>query len=324
MDVHVRDLRYFVAVAEELSFTRAATDRLFVSQPALSKQIRRLEEDFRTTLFQREHRAISLSAAGAALLPHARRILESWDAARHAVADAAAELAAVLVVGFQTSLGRGLLPAITARMGELLPNWRVLLRQIPWHDPTAGLAGHEVDVAIAWLPLPERSGLSWTVIATEDRWVALPLGHRLTALPAVPFAAIADEPFIALPASAGPLREFWLATEHRQAPARIAAEVETADETFEAVASGRGVVLLSAGNAEIYRRADVVCRPVTGLSPSELAVVWRTTDLRDAVRVFVEACTAAAGQPAGHPESWSPALSRGQRGGTSRIVRLGY
>jgi DNA-binding transcriptional LysR family regulator len=106
----------------------------------------------------------------------------------------------------------------------------------------------------------------------------------------VPFAALADEPFIALPRSAGPLRDFWLATDQRERPVRIATEAETADETFEAVASGLGVVLLSAGNAEIYRREDVVSRPVSGLSPSQLAVVWRTDDSRYATRVFVDAC----------------------------------
>jgi DNA-binding transcriptional LysR family regulator len=70
----------------------------------------------------------------------------------------------------------------------------------------------------------------------------------------------------------------------------VAAEVTTADETFEAVSSGLGVVLVSAGNAEIYQRADVVSRPVSGLSPSELAVAWRRDDHREAVRVFTEAC----------------------------------
>jgi|tagenome__1003787_1003787.scaffolds.fasta_scaffold20882560_2 DNA-binding transcriptional LysR family regulator len=64
----------------------------------------------------------------------------------------------------------------------------------------------------------------------------------------------------------------------------------SADLRIEAVASGLGVTLLAAGNVEIYRRDDVVCRPVTGLSPSELAVVWRTRDSRDVIRVFVDAC----------------------------------
>jgi len=94
--------------------------------------------------------------------------------------------------------------------------------------------------------------------------------------------------------SAGAAREFWLADDHRQAPARVVAEAENTEEAFEeafeAVAAGAGVVLLPAENAEIYQRSDVVCRPVTGLSASRLAVAWRTHDHREAVHVFTDSC----------------------------------
>ncbi|HEY4020917.1 MAG TPA: LysR family transcriptional regulator [Pseudonocardiaceae bacterium] len=289
MDAHLRDLRYFVAVAVELSFTRAS-ERLFISQPTLSKQIRHLETGLRATLFVRDRRTVTLTPAGEALLPQARLILSQWEQALHAVAGAAAAGNTTLTVGFQTRIGRGLIPTVTARMAELLPGWTLLFRQIPWRDPTAGLADAEVDVAIAWLPVPDNGQLSWRVVATEQRWVALPAGHRLAARPAVALAELDHEPFIALPAAAGPLRRFWLATDERSVEPRVVAEAETAEETFEAVAAGVGVTLLSAGNAEIYRRDDVICRPVTGLSPSELAVVWRVGDDRPAVQVFINAC----------------------------------
>ncbi|GII32927.1 LysR family transcriptional regulator [Planotetraspora mira] len=289
MDVHLRDLRYFVAVAEELSFTRAASGRLFVSQPTLSKQIRQLELSFRTALFERDRRTVTLTAAGSALLPHARQMIEQWEGAQRAVADAAATQHTTLTVGFQTSIGRGLIPAVTATMEKLLPGWRLQFRQVTWADPTVGLAG-DVDVAVAWLPVPTGGDFSHKVITREDRWVALPADHHLADCPVISFEDLADEPFIALPAAAGALREFWVGNDHRRTPARIAATAETADETFEAVASGLGIALLSAGNAEIYNRVDLICRPVTGLSPSELAVVWRTGDHREAVRVFIDAC----------------------------------
>jgi DNA-binding transcriptional LysR family regulator len=191
-----------------------------------------------------------------------------------------------LRVGFHTRIGRGLIPAVTARMAQLLPGWKLAFRQVSWRDPTAGLAGGEVDVAISWLPVPDTGLLSWQVVATEDRWVALPANHRLAERAAVTLDDLAGEPFIALPATAGPLRQFWLAAEERRVPPLIAAEAETAEEAFEAVASGLGVALLAAGNAEIYRRDDVTCRPVTGLSPSELAVLWRAGDDRKAIQVF--------------------------------------
>ncbi|MEU4249291.1 LysR family transcriptional regulator [Amycolatopsis sp. NPDC026612] len=297
MDVHVRDLRYFVAVAEELSFTRAA-GRLFIAQPSLSKQIRQLETSLRVTLFDRNHRTVALTAAGAALLPQARQIIGQWEVAQHAISDAVTAQQTTLMVGFHTRIGRGLIPNVTKRMATSLPGWRLLFRQISWSDPTVGLASGEVDVAIAWLPVPDNGEFSWKVVATEDRWVALPSRHRLASRAVVPVGELADEPFIALPRTAGPLREFWLGNDQRPSPARIAAEAETAEEAVEAVGSGLGVVLLSAGNADIYQRDDIVCRPVLGLSPSELAVVWRAKDDRHTVRIVVEACTQClCGQP---------------------------
>lgn len=302
MDVHVRDLRYFVAVAEELSFTRAA-GRLFIAQPSLSKQIRQLETSLRVTLFERDHRTVALTAAGAALLPQARQIIEQWAVAQRAISDAAAAQKRTLTVGFHTRIGRGLIPSVTTELGTVLPEWKLLFRQISWSDPTVGLASGEVDVAIAWLPVPDNGAFSWKVVATEDRWVALPAGHRLSPRTVVPFDDLADEPFIALPPAAGTLREFWLGNDHRTRPARVVAEAETAEEAIEAVGSGLGVVLLSAGNADLYHRDDIAYRPVTGLSPSQLAVVWHTTDDRPAVRIFTDACTQCLGRPSPHPSA---------------------
>ena len=230
--------------------------------------------------------AVAEPAAGEVMLTRARLLLGQWDEAQSAVAEAAAAADMVLRVGFHTRIGRGLIPAVTTQLAQLLPGWKLTFRQVSWRDPTAGLASAEVDVAISWLPVPDTGLLSWQVVATEDRWVALPAGHRLAERAAVTMDDLSGEPFIALPAAAGPLRQFWLAAQERQAPPRIAAEAETAEETFEAVASGLGVALLAAGNAEIYQRDDVVCRPVAGLSPSRLAVLWRTGDHRKAIQVF--------------------------------------
>jgi DNA-binding transcriptional LysR family regulator len=295
MDVHVRDLRYFVAVAEELSFTKAATERLFISQPALSKQVRQLETTLKVSLFDRDHRSIRLTVAGAALLPQARDVIARWDEASEVIAELAATQRSRLTVGFQTSIGRGLRPAISARFQERRPGWSVDFQQVSWADASAGLLDGSTDVAILWLPVPDSDALSWRVLASEPRWVALSRKHRLARRRTIPFAELLDEPFLALPATAGPLRDYWLATEERgDHPIRIAAEVSTPDEVFEAVAGGVGVVLLSEGNAAIYKPAGVISKPVRGLSPSQLAVAWRTRDERAVVRDFVAACRQAA------------------------------
>ena len=86
MDVHVRDLRYFLAVAKQLSFTQAA-ETLYVSQPALSKQIRALERQLRVTLFERSRGAVQLTRAGAELVPHAERIVATWEEAKQSACE---------------------------------------------------------------------------------------------------------------------------------------------------------------------------------------------------------------------------------------------
>ncbi|MCF2529946.1 LysR family transcriptional regulator [Yinghuangia soli] len=294
MDVHLRDLRYFVATAEELNFTRAA-ERLFVSQPALSKQIRQLEDHLRVRLFDRDKRSVALTAPGEALLPAARELLRSWDEAQRAVADAAAAEAAVLTVGLSTSVGRGLLPRARERFAERRPQWTLKLRQIDWDDATAGLAGGGVDVALLWLPFAGQESLRVQVLATEPRWVAMRADHRLAHRSEVAFGELLDEPFLALPATAGPLRDFWLALDHRggRAP-RIGATVANADEAFTAVEEGSGIVLLAEGNAAIYRRPGIAAMPVSGLPPCELALAWAAGDHRPVVRDLVEAMAAAA------------------------------
>src|SRR5215471_3338643 len=111
MDVHLHDLRYFVAVAEELNFTRAA-ERLHLSQPALSKQIQGLETTMRVSLLKRTRREVRLTAAGEALLVKARALLSAWDEATVSIAEIASNEARVLRVGTLTSIGRSLYPEI--------------------------------------------------------------------------------------------------------------------------------------------------------------------------------------------------------------------
>jgi DNA-binding transcriptional LysR family regulator len=299
MDVHGRDLRYFVAVAEELHFTRAA-ERLFLSQPALSKQIRMLERQLGAELFERNRQGVALTPVGVALLPHARRVLAAWDQAYEAAEQAKREQRATLLVGMSTSLARsGMLPAIRSRFAAIQPGAVLALREIGWDDPTAGLASQLTDVAFVWLPLPDPGRYRWTVIAEEPRLVAMaadgPIALRLAERTggleaAVDFADLLDEPFLALPRSAGPLREYWLAADARDGkPPVIGAELSSVGETYEALMDGRGIVLLASGNAPLVALDGVVTRPVRGLSPSRLALAWRAGDHRPLVRDYVRA-----------------------------------
>ncbi|MFI6400893.1 LysR family transcriptional regulator [Streptomyces sp. NPDC050548] len=291
-DVHVRDLRYFVAVAEELHFTRAA-EKLYVSQPALSKQIRALERQLGAELFRRDRQGVTLTAAGTALLPYAERVLALWAEGASALAEVSAARRSTLVVGMSTSPGRGgLLPAIRSRFTAACPEADVRLRQVGWDDPTAGLADGVTDVAFVWLPLPDAERHDWTVVAEEPRLVAFPDSHPLAARAEVDFADLVDEPFLALPPDAGPLRDHWLALAERGGrPPRIGAEIASTEETYEALVAGLGICLVAAGNAHLITLGGVTTRPVHGVSPSRYALAWRRENGgRPLVRAYAEAC----------------------------------
>ena len=282
-----------MAVAEELNFTRAA-ERLHLSQPALSKQIRGLETTLRAQLFRRDRRQVELTAAGAALRAVAGSLLQEWDEGAAVVADAAARDVRVLRVGTLTSIGRALYPAITDHFAKRQPGWQVELHTCGWGDPTAGLRDREADAAFVWLPIDD-AGIETVVLATERRFVAMSAGHPLAGRHSIEFSEIVDEPVAALPASAGPQRDFWLAAGARAGRApRVAAEVSASDEKFEIVSSGAAITLLAEGNAGIYAREGIVCIPVSGLDPARLAIAWRHGDRRLAVRDFVLACREAA------------------------------
>ncbi|MGY6023076.1 LysR family transcriptional regulator [Streptomyces spinosirectus] len=294
-DVHVRDLRYFVTVAEELHFTRAA-ERLYVSQPALSKQIRALERQLGVELLRRDRHGVALTAAGTALLPHARRVLEAWARGASAMEEARTALRSTLVVGMSTSPGRGgLLPAIRSRFTAARPEATVRLRQVSWEDPTAGLADGDADVAFVWLPLPDQERFAWTVVAEEPRHVALPESHPLAGRSAIDFTDLADEPFLALPEATGPLREHFLALDERGGrPPRIGAEIASTEETYEALVAGLGVCLVAAGNIPLLTLGGVVTRPVHGIAPSRYVLAWRAEDRRPLVRAYADACRRVA------------------------------
>ncbi|WP_199548310.1 LysR family transcriptional regulator [Streptomyces sp. N35] len=297
MDVHGRDLRYFVTVADELHFTRAA-ELLYVSQPALSKQIRALERQLGAELFERDRQGVRLTAVGEALLPQARRVLAAWDAGEAAVEAAKVRQRATLVVGMSHSPARGgLRPAIRSRFTQACPEAEVRMRQVPWEDPTAGLADGSSDVAFVWLPLADEERYRWVLLATEARQVALPEDHPLAARERIAFADLLDEPFLALPPEAAELRDYWLALDERggRRP-RIGAEIASVDETYEALVDGRGVCLVATGNVPLVARGGVVTRPVDGVAPSRFALAWRADDARPLVTAYAQAARLAVGR----------------------------
>ena len=193
-----------------------------------------------------------------------------------------------------TSPGRGLLPKVRAMMVADCRDAEIELRQVAWSDPTAGLADRTTDAAFVWLPL-RQPPYRWVPIAREPRLVALPNDHRLAGQESVSIADLLDEPFLSLPASAGPLRDYWLALDERDGhQVRIAAEINDTEETYEAVASGIGICLLAAGNAPIFARGDVTMLPVRDLTRSELVLAWNERHCPPLLETFAALCRQVA------------------------------
>lgn len=287
MDVHLRDLRYFIAVAEELHFRKAA-ERLFVSQPVLSRQIARLEQDLKARLFIRDRRSVQLTSAGEALLHRAHHLLEDWDAATKEVTTLARKEQSVLVIGLQTGVGRGMLHTLTQALNAI--QWRPELHQVTWNDATAGVEAGDCDAGFAWLGTTINPRCDYVVVAEEPIMLAVNSQHRLAGRRQASFAEVSNEPLVALPESAKELRSFWLAEHARHgSPAPIACEAATADEALENVAAGTGSVFISAGNSVLYAREGVHFLDVPDLPPARLAFLWRADDTRDVIRVAASA-----------------------------------
>ncbi|MYS49730.1 LysR family transcriptional regulator, partial [Streptomyces sp. SID6013] len=143
MDLDTRLLRYFAAVAQEGTLTGAA-QKLFVSQPALSKRIRHLEEDLGVRLFVRSRSGMTLTEAGRELASRVPALLDEWDEAVRA----AGRAARVLRLGFLDAGAVEAVPEVVAEFRHTQPEWRVRLRQFDWSEPSAGLGRGEVDAAV--------------------------------------------------------------------------------------------------------------------------------------------------------------------------------
>jgi DNA-binding transcriptional LysR family regulator len=293
MDVDTRLLRYFAAVAREGNLTRAA-ELLFVSQPALTKQIKHLERLLGVELFNRSRTGMDLTAAGQLLAERVPAMLAGWDDALQQAKWAQSRAAHVLRVGFLAGAANEATQQIIAAFVGCRPDWRVEMRAASWADPSAGLVSGDADVALLRLPFPGQDELRVEVLFAEPRCVALPATHPLAARERIEFRELWDEPFVAAPASTGAWRDWWLATEERAGhPVRIGAVTDTGqpDDWLTSIANGDGVALAPESASRYYTRPGITYRPLTGVSPSQVGVVWPpAADSNPVVQDFVRCC----------------------------------
>ncbi|MHB8233193.1 MAG: LysR substrate-binding domain-containing protein [Solirubrobacteraceae bacterium] len=299
----LRLVEYFVAVAEELHFGRAA-QRLHIAQPSLSQQIRRLESQLGATLLERNSRNVRLTRAGEALLREGRRTLAQ---AQNAVRSTRAAAARRLVVGFYGSAGADHLPAVLRECGEQLPDLQIAVRELRLGSLNDVEDGN-VDVAFTRI-LPGQSDLEIRVIAHEPRVVALPVSHPLAGRRSLRFSDLASESFITNPAVSedAPRPARWLAEQHRHGlRGRVAARSTGVLEILTLVAAGRGVCLVPSSVKRHYPRPDVAYVAVTDAEPAVVSLVWRSDTVDSQVEAFVELVVGVAGPAAERHEALLP------------------
>jgi len=202
--MELRHLEYFVAVAEELSFTRAA-QRLHVVQSGVSNAIATLERELGATLFDRDRHAVALTEAGRALLPEARATLAAARAAADAVAETAAGLRGTLSVGTMISTGTIDLPGLLGRFHEAHPAVLVRLRTLPSGsvDLARAVADGTLDLALLSLPGMPPAGLQVQQLAQEPMVLICAPGHRLASADSTSVAGLGGETFIDFPVGWG-------------------------------------------------------------------------------------------------------------------------
>lgn len=190
--IDLRQLRYFLAVSEELNFGRAAL-RLHISQPPLSRQIRQLEDQLGVALFLRNRSGVTLTEAGAAFLPEVRRTLLQ---AEKAVAVARAVRGAdggQFVVGYTTVFDRSAIPDVVDRLQQRFPNWRIVTKGKHSISLVQDVKNGAMDAAFIGLHT-DTQGLTVETLLEEPLVVALPTNHRLVQKRRLDFDDIRGEP----------------------------------------------------------------------------------------------------------------------------------
>jgi DNA-binding transcriptional LysR family regulator len=299
-DLDLRKLRYFLAVADELNYGRAA-ERLHIAQPVLSRQITALERELGVTLFTRSKRGTQLTEAGTLLREDARALLRT-AAALQRRARVAGRGGRHFTIGFMPGL---IVTPVVRLLEEEFPGLRVDVVRTSWDDQVTMVHDGRIDASFVRLPVPRR-GLRLISLFAEPRVVALPAGHPLEERTAVTLADLAPLDLLQDPDAVPEWRDLTASVR----PSALSLDraglpvVHTVEEKLEHVAAGRGIVILPESTATFYTRPDVLYRPVTDLTPGEVALAFESRRSSSQLELLARTAAgllaprAAAGRPA--------------------------
>ncbi|MGK5729502.1 LysR family transcriptional regulator [Streptomyces sp. URMC 124] len=305
--MELRQVRYFVAVAEELHFGRAA-ERLHIVQPTVSQQIRRLERELGLKLFDRTTRTVTLTAAGRAFLTNARALLEVERSTAEAMAAFRAQQDATLSIGTSTGLGLRLDAVLTA-LTERAPHLLVELISAPQATRLQQVRDGELDAAFVrgtHRPHPrhrkhhvdDSSGLELLLLWSDVLVAALPAGHPLAAQPDVALADLSGLPLRIAPRDANPHLVDTVVDACRAAGFEpvMGAAFTTDQDTLAAIATGRpSWTVYYASQAEIHPAPRISFRPFTAPAPAvQMYLAVRPDPPSRPLAALLDACNSAA------------------------------
>ncbi|GGN28675.1 LysR family transcriptional regulator [Lentzea pudingi] len=302
-DLEVRELRYFIAVAEELNFSRAA-ERLGIAQPPLSRTVRQIESRLGVQLLWRDTRRVELTEAGRVLLAEALSIVEAVSATVNRTRRAGQitpKLTATAKPGFASGLLRGIVEAYGALPGAI----QVDILVSGYRQQVQLVRNGEVDVALASSPF-DLTGLDSEQLTTEPRVAALPAKHELARRPTLRCRDLAGLPFPDWPGIDAAARAYWCGQDRDFSGTRSLAPRNDVDVSgplvsdisalLDVVGLEQAVALIPISVAKNNPRADVAYRPVVDASPFTMAMAWPAGSsdphLAAFVRTAVEVTTA--------------------------------
>jgi DNA-binding transcriptional LysR family regulator len=298
--MELRHLRYFVMTAEERNVSRAAA-RLYVTQPAISRQLKELEAELGVTLFRREHHGIRLTEAGEALLGHAREILKQTQRAIREVKALGGTPAEPLRVGYVASAPTSYLTGVLRQLNRHHPEVEIELREMQPGDQVEALAAGELDVALIGEPCAEvRERFEVRVVKRLPLRAVLPDDHALARRKAIDLAELAGETFLGLSPRRFPGRNEMLRQAGRAAgfEPKLRTGLETVSAALGLVAAGRGVTLLPSDTASLPHSGAVFVRLRSPRITVESVAAWRKDAVSAGLSRFVETlCAAVAASP---------------------------